>query len=73
MRQIMITLPDALYGELEAVAASTEEFCYSPERWAQEVVENELASRRLPRVRMPMTKAEALQRQPVAAESIYDL
>ena len=50
MRQITLTLPDALYTELEAASASVREHGFTPETWAQEAVESALATRRLPSV-----------------------
>lgn len=46
--QITITLNDELYRELQRVSADVREMGYSPERWASELVESELATRRLP-------------------------
>jgi hypothetical protein len=50
-RQVIVTLSDALYAELESVSEDVLELCYSPERWATEALEAALATRRLPRVR----------------------
>jgi hypothetical protein len=52
MRQITLTLPDALYTELEAASASVREHGFTPETWAQEAVESALATRRLPGVQL---------------------
>jgi hypothetical protein len=52
MRQITLTLPDALYTELEAASASVREHGFTPETWAQEAVESALATRRLPSVQL---------------------
>jgi hypothetical protein len=49
MRRLTIVLPDALYEELESVAAG-HEMTFGPETWAQEAVESALATRRLPNV-----------------------
>ncbi len=50
MRQITLTLPDALFTELEAASAGVREHGFTPETWAQEAVESALATRRLPKV-----------------------
>ena len=71
MKQIVICLPDPLYAELAEVSANTRDLTYSPERFAQEIVEADLASRRLPRIRLSMM-TEALERKPVV-KSIYEL
>ena len=64
MRRIEICLPDALYAELAEVSANTRDLTYSPERFAQEIVEADLASRRLPRIQLAIA-TEALERKPV--------
>ena len=71
MKRIVISLPDALYAELAEVSSSTRDLTYSPERFAQEIVEADLASRRLPRIRLSMM-AEALERKPLEMESVYE-
>jgi hypothetical protein len=72
MRAVTINLPDALFAELETASSNVHEFGFTPERFAQEAVESALASRRLPRVRLPITADAALARSPIEAESIYD-
>jgi metal-responsive CopG/Arc/MetJ family transcriptional regulator len=69
MRRIVINLPDSLYAELAEMSAQTRDVTCSPARFAQEIVEADLASRRL----RHSIKAEALERKPVPMESVYEL
>lgn len=69
MRRITIVLCDELYSELEAVAAG-HEMTFTPATWAQELIESELASRRI-RVRVPIT-TEGLQRKADPMEAFND-
>ena len=50
MRKIVLILPDALYSELETASAGIHEMGFGPQRFAQEILEADLATRRLPRV-----------------------
>jgi hypothetical protein len=52
MRRITISLPDALFAELQSAANATEVRGYGPAHWAGDLVASELASRRLPSVSM---------------------
>lgn len=50
MREVVLSLSDGMFAELEAVAGRVHEMGFGPEQWATEAVESVLASRRLPRV-----------------------
>lgn len=52
MRAIRISLPDALFRELETASAQVREHGFGPAEWAAEIIEAEMASRRLPGVRL---------------------
>jgi hypothetical protein len=69
MRKITLCLPDALYEELETAAAGARELGFGPERWAQEVLESELATRRLPKNSLRLTAEDSYQRKPQALDS----
>lgn len=68
MRQIVLNLPDALYLELEVVSARVREHGYGPTQWAQEVIEADLASRRLPKVALGVYGARIGTPEVVEAE-----
>lgn len=53
MREIRISLAPALYAELAEVASTMNEPGFGPARCAQEILESELAARRLRRVAPP--------------------
>ncbi len=65
MRHITIALPETLFAELITAAAEAKELCFGPAQFAAECIMSELASRRLPRVRVPITAAEAFGRKPL--------
>jgi len=67
--QLLIVLPDALYTELQEVSAEVKDLTYSPACWAAEAVEAALASRRLPRVRIPITPLDVFQRKAIECGS----
>ncbi len=48
MKLLTISLPDALFAELETASASVNEMCFTPASWAEEAVHAALATRRLP-------------------------
>ena len=52
-RNIRIQLPGALYSELAEVAAKFNEPGFGPARCAQEILESELATRRLQKIETP--------------------
>jgi hypothetical protein len=50
MRHVTISLPDALYAELQEAASLTRGHGYGPEHWACDLLAGELASRRIARL-----------------------
>jgi hypothetical protein len=58
MKRITFLLPDALYSELEQVAAEADERGYNAEKWANDLIASELAARRLPKVSQEMRQIQ---------------
>ena len=56
MKRITVLLPDALYSELQEVAAAVDEPGYGAGRWANDLIASELAARRLPKVSQPQPR-----------------
>lgn len=68
MPRVVFNLNRELYRELEAAAAESREMTYHAEQWAADCVASALASRRLSKVRIPVTPLDALERKPVLHE-----
>jgi hypothetical protein len=68
MRKITLVLSDALYAELETASAGARELGFGPEKWAQEVLESALATRRLPKNSLRLTAEDSYQRKPQAPD-----
>ena len=67
--QVTITLNDELYRELQSASQAMLEMGYTPARFATEIVESDLASRRLPKV-MRLSDAEVYARR---SSSVFDV